>query len=168
MDALFARIQFFVRPSGKLLRCPKGSNQSSIKTVNQPGSCSEENVSEELQAGNSAEFSKPQIPLPDRQFESVPLRQLVCCFCRRILLSGISANYPGVSLREFATTDSGEPNLGSPTGCSKQFSQVATPVVRFFPMRIRGQGIPPSARTHSCLAQKIVRGTYRLKDGAEL
>jgi hypothetical protein len=78
MDALFAReVQFFVRPSGKLLRCPKGSNQSSIKTVNQR---LEENVSEDLQAGNSAEFSKPQIPLPDRQFESVPLRHTLLIY----------------------------------------------------------------------------------------
>jgi hypothetical protein len=47
-----------------------------------------------LQAGNSAEFSKPQIPLPDREFESVPLRQLVFCFCGDILLRAIFAEYP--------------------------------------------------------------------------
>jgi hypothetical protein len=56
------------------------------------------NVSEDLKAGNSAEFSKPQIPLPDRGFESVPLRQLVGCFSREISLSGIIAEYPGLRL----------------------------------------------------------------------
>lgn len=51
-------------------------------------------------------------------------RQLVCCLCRRILLSGIGANYPMVSLRKLGTTDSGEPNLDFPTVCLTQFSQV--------------------------------------------
>jgi hypothetical protein len=53
-------------------------------------------------------------------------RQLVSCFCKTIWLSGIGANYPGVRLRKIATTGSREPNLGSPTACSKQFSQVPT------------------------------------------
>jgi len=46
-------------------------------------------------------------------------------------------DYPGVSLRELATTDSRGPNLGPPGASSTQFSQVATPAVRFFPMRDR-------------------------------
>lgn len=37
----------------------------------------------------------------DREFESPLVRQLVCCFYRKIWLSGIAAHYPGVSLREF-------------------------------------------------------------------
>jgi hypothetical protein len=76
MDALFEReVQFFVRPSGKLVRCQRAQTNPPSRQVNQSGSHLEENVSEDLQAGNSAEFSKPQIPLPDREFESVPLRQ---------------------------------------------------------------------------------------------
>jgi ATP-dependent helicase/nuclease subunit A len=31
------------------------------------------------------------------------VRQLVFCFCKRILLSGITANYPGVSLRKLVS-----------------------------------------------------------------
>jgi hypothetical protein len=39
MDALFApEVQFFVRRSGKLLGCPKRSNQLRQETVYQPGS----------------------------------------------------------------------------------------------------------------------------------
>jgi len=56
-------------------------------------------------------------------------RQLVYRFCRRILLSGIAANYPGVNLRKLSTTVSREPNWGSPTACLTQFSQV--PASRF-------------------------------------
>jgi hypothetical protein len=53
-----------------------------------------------------------------------PLRQPVYCFCKRILLSGITANYPRVSLRKLGPTDSREPDLGSPRVRSTQFSQV--------------------------------------------
>jgi hypothetical protein len=47
-----------------------------LKTANHPGSCME-NVSEDLQAGNFAESSKPQISMPDREFESLPLRHFL-------------------------------------------------------------------------------------------
>ena len=79
--------------------------------VNQPGSRLEENVSEDLQAGNSAEFSKPQIPLPDREFESVPLRQLVLCFSGEISLSEIIAQVPQVSPTKIGATGPRERRL---------------------------------------------------------
>jgi hypothetical protein len=79
-----------------------------------------------IEARNSVEFSKPQIRRPDREFESRLVRQLVYRFCTKILLFGIRANYPGVSLRKLATTDSRGPNLGSPGAFSAQLSQVAT------------------------------------------
>ena len=40
-------------------------------------------------------------------------RQLVYCFCREKFRQGIVANYPEVSVRKLATTDSREPNLGA-------------------------------------------------------
>jgi hypothetical protein len=85
MDALLAtEVQFFCADLGQAFTMPW------LKPILQDGDI-EENVSEDLRAGNSAEFSKPQFPLPDREFESVPLRQLVSCFSREISVSGIIA-----------------------------------------------------------------------------
>jgi hypothetical protein len=77
MDALFAReVQFSVRTSGKLFAMPKGlkTNPPSGRRTNQAAAWKKMSL-KNLQAGISAEFSKPQISLPDREFESVPLRQ---------------------------------------------------------------------------------------------
>ena len=42
---------------------------------------------------------------PDREFESNPVRQLVCCFCRENRVAGIIAKCPQVSSGEVATRD---------------------------------------------------------------
>jgi hypothetical protein len=93
-------------------------------------------------ASSIARLSVPAVarPLhPYREFESHPLRQLVYCFYIEISIFGIGADYPRVSLRKLAATDSREPNVGSPTACFTQFSQVPPVTVRFFPMRNRGR-----------------------------
>ena len=56
-------------------------------------------------ARNSAEFSKPKILRPDREFESHLVRQLVCCFCRENRVAGIIAKCPQVSSGEIAISD---------------------------------------------------------------
>jgi hypothetical protein len=62
-------------------------------------------------ARNSAEFSKPEILRPDREFESHLVRQLVHCFSREILLSEIIAQVPQVSPTKIGATGPRERRL---------------------------------------------------------
>jgi hypothetical protein len=72
MDALFAlEVQFFVRRPGKLIK--DATETGERQTDSSLGGKS--SLGPTIGARNSAEFSKPQILLRDREFESRLVRQ---------------------------------------------------------------------------------------------
>ena len=101
MDALFAReVQFFVRRSGKLLRAQWGQTNPASRRWTEQAAAWKKTSPKALKRVILPEFSRPQIPLPDREFESVPLRQLSRVFPEKFRHSKLSQNFRGLAAPE--------------------------------------------------------------------